>query len=102
MKPEVAYFLAENGKRTSVFVIDIPDATHLPRIAEPWFLAFNAEFESTPAFIPAEMEKIVPPIEAAVRSTPSPPAPVRRLTASRPDPAALRPSPSGSRPPGHR
>lgn len=48
-------------------MIDIPDATHLPRIAEPWFLAFNAEFESTPAFIPAEMEKIVPTIEAAVK-----------------------------------
>ena len=28
---------------------------------------FNAEFESTPAFIPAEMENIVPTIEAAVK-----------------------------------
>ncbi len=67
LKPEAAYFIAENGKRTALLIVDIPDSTHLPRIAEPWFLAFNAEVEATPAFTPADMEKIMPTIEAAVK-----------------------------------
>ena len=67
LKPEGAYFIAENGKRTAPLFVDIPYSTHLPRLADPWFIAFKAEVEITPAFIPADMEKIMPTIEAAVK-----------------------------------
>ena len=45
LKPEAVYFVAEGGKRTVLLVIDLPDASHLPRVAEPFFLAFNATVE---------------------------------------------------------
>ncbi|MCA9809856.1 MAG: hypothetical protein KC473_05935, partial [Candidatus Dadabacteria bacterium] len=44
-KPESIYFIADNGERTAVFVVDINDASDIPRIGEPWFLAFDAALE---------------------------------------------------------
>ncbi|SRR5216683_5152627 len=37
-KPEAAYFIADGGRRTGLLIIDITDASDIPRIAEPWFL----------------------------------------------------------------
>ena len=48
-KPEAAYFVAYNGKRTAFLFLDLQEPSQLPAIAEPWFLAFNADFEATPA-----------------------------------------------------
>jgi hypothetical protein len=48
-KPEAAYFISEGGRRTGILIIDIKDASDIPRIAEPWFLALNASVEATPA-----------------------------------------------------
>ncbi len=48
-KPEAAYFAAFNGKRTAFLFLDLQEPSQLPAIAEPWFLAFNADFEATPA-----------------------------------------------------
>ena len=42
IKPESVYFAAKNGQRTSIMVVDVNDASQLPCIAEPLFLAFNA------------------------------------------------------------
>jgi len=35
-KPEAAYFLPENGKRTGILIIDIQDASEIAAIVEPW------------------------------------------------------------------
>jgi hypothetical protein len=67
-KPEAAYFIAEGGQRTGILIIDMADASDLPRIAEPWFLALNASIEVTPAMIPEDLEKAAPAIEQAVRA----------------------------------
>jgi hypothetical protein len=67
-KPEAAYFIAEGGRRTGILIIDMADASDLPRIAEPWFLALNASIEATPAMIPADLEKATPAIEQAVKT----------------------------------
>jgi hypothetical protein len=67
-KPEAAYFIAENGKRTAILVMNMDDASQLPAIAEPWFLAVNAGIEVTPAMIAADLQKAGPAIERAVKA----------------------------------
>lgn len=47
-KPEAAYFMAHNGRRCAVLIVDLPDATKIPSLAEPWFLTFNADIEVQP------------------------------------------------------
>lgn len=54
-KPEAAYFVAVDGKRTAFLVLDIQDASEIPAIAEPWFLAFNARLTITPAMSPEDL-----------------------------------------------
>ncbi len=44
------------------------DVSELPAIAEPWFLAFNAEIEATPAMTPEDLMKAGPDIEEAVKN----------------------------------
>ncbi len=66
-KPEAAYFLAEDGKRTALLFLDMDDTSQLPAIAEPWFLAFNASIEATPAMVAADLDKAGPAIEQAVK-----------------------------------
>jgi hypothetical protein len=66
-KPEAAYFVAEGGKRTALLFLDIQDVSQLPALAEPWFLAFNAAVEVTPAMTVADLAKAGPAIEKAVR-----------------------------------
>src|SRR6266702_3298502 len=66
-KPEAAYFIADCGRRTDLLFIYITDASDIPRIAEPWFLALNASIEATPAMIPVYLQKAAPAIEQAVK-----------------------------------
>jgi len=66
-KPEAAYFVASNGKRTGLLFVDLQESSQIPAIAEPWFLAFNASFEATPAMLPEDLEKAGPGIEKAAK-----------------------------------
>ena len=66
LKPEAAYFVAEGGQRVAHMVINVDDPAQLPAIAEPWFLAFEAEVELTPAFTPEEMPGALGAVEEAV------------------------------------
>jgi hypothetical protein len=66
-KPEAAYFLASNGKRCGLLVLDLKEASQIPALAEPWFLAFNASIEIQPVMTPADLAKAGPAIEAAVK-----------------------------------
>ena len=66
-KPEAAYFTAEGGTRGATIVVNIDDASEIPALAEPWFLAFNAKVEVLPAMILEDLEKGGPGIENAVK-----------------------------------
>jgi hypothetical protein len=65
-KPEAAYFTDENGQRAAFLFLDMKDASQIPAIAEPWFLAFNASVEFRPVMVLEDLAKASPTIEAAV------------------------------------
>jgi len=56
-KPEAAYFTAKDGKRGAYIIVNIANASDIPRLAEPWFLNFNATVEIMPAMIPEDLQK---------------------------------------------
>ena len=66
-KPESAYFVASQGQRTALLFLDIQDVSQIPSLAEPWFLAFNADVELTPAMTVEDLAKAAPSIEKAVK-----------------------------------
>ena len=56
-KPEAAYFSERDGKRGCVLIIDLQGPSDVPRLAEPWFLSFNAEVEFRICMLPEELGK---------------------------------------------
>jgi uncharacterized protein DUF3303 len=56
-KPEATYFSAEDGKRGGYLVVNIANASELPRYAEPWFLQFDATVEFLPVMTPEDLGK---------------------------------------------
>ncbi len=67
LKPEAAYFLAEKGKRTAFLIVDMQDASQIPAVAEPWFLACNASVSFQPVMLAEDLERAGPAIEQAVQ-----------------------------------
>ena len=67
LKPEAVYFTDDNGQRTGFLFIEMQNASQIPAIAEPWFLAFNASVEIHPIMVPDDLAKAVNSIEAAVK-----------------------------------
>lgn len=54
-KPEAAYFMDHNGRRSAVLIMDLPESSKIPSIAEPWFLTFNADVEMHPVMTPQDL-----------------------------------------------
>jgi hypothetical protein len=57
LRPEAAYFLAERGVRTALYVVDLKDQSEVPVIAEPFFLALNAAVEFVPVMNADDLKK---------------------------------------------
>jgi len=55
-KPESVYFTELNGRRTAILVVDLPDASKIPALAEPWFLTFEADVQVHPAMTPDDLK----------------------------------------------
>jgi len=66
LKPEAVYFYAEQGKRTALLILDLADASQIPAVSEPFFLAMNAAVEIYPVMIPEDLQKAVPAVAKAV------------------------------------
>jgi hypothetical protein len=67
LKPEAVYFTDDNGQRTAFLFLEMQDASLIPTIAEPWFLAFNASIEIHPVMTPEDLAKAGNAIEQAVK-----------------------------------
>jgi hypothetical protein len=57
LQPEAAYFTDHHGKRSAILVVDLPDASKIPALAEPWFLTFSADVELRFVMEPEDLEK---------------------------------------------
>lgn len=66
-KPETVYFTEMNGFRTGLLFINLADASQIPALCEPWFLAFNARVECRPVMTPEDLAKAGPAIEKAAK-----------------------------------
>ena len=55
--PEAAYFFAEHGRRTAMFVIDLKDPSQIPSIAEPFFRELNASVTFLPVMNADDLKK---------------------------------------------
>src|SRR6266850_2354596 len=67
LKPEAVYFTDNNGQRSGFIFLEMQDASQIPAIAEPWFLAFNASVEIHPVMIPDDLARAGGAIENAVK-----------------------------------
>jgi hypothetical protein len=57
IKPESVYFTELCGKRTAVMVVELPDASKIPALAEPWFLGFEADVQIHPCMTPEDLKR---------------------------------------------
>jgi hypothetical protein len=55
VKPEHAWFSERNGKRGGILIVNVDSPSDVPRLAEPWFLALNAEVEFRIAMTPEDL-----------------------------------------------
>ena len=68
LKPEAAYFLADNnGCRSASIVFDLADTSQIPSVAEPWFLAFNAKVSIRPVMTSKDLANAGQGIAKAVK-----------------------------------
>ncbi len=57
IKPEAVYFTEQNGQRSALLIVDLPDASKIPALAEPWFLTFEANIEMHPVMLPEDLKR---------------------------------------------
>jgi hypothetical protein len=67
LKPEAVYFTDDNGQRAAFIFLEMKDASQIPAIAEPWFLAFDASIEIHPVMVPEDLNRAGAAIENAVK-----------------------------------
>ncbi len=57
LKPEATYFTELTGLRTAILIVDLPDASKIPAVVEPWFLTFEADVEIRPVMTPEDLQR---------------------------------------------
>jgi len=67
LKPEATYFVALGGKRTGLFFVNIDEPSQMVALAEPFFIAFNADVEFLPAMTPEDLAKAGPDFERVAK-----------------------------------
>jgi hypothetical protein len=57
IKPEAAYFGERDGRRGCELIVDVQSPSDVPRLAEPWFLNFDAQVEFRICMLPEDLAK---------------------------------------------
>jgi hypothetical protein len=57
IKPEAVYFTEQNGQRGAMLIVDLPDPSKIPALAEPWFLTFEADVEFRVVMSPDDLKR---------------------------------------------
>lgn len=57
IEPEAVYFSEQDGKRGGTLVVNVKDPSEVPKLAEPWFLTFNAEVRFRIAMTPEDLAR---------------------------------------------
>ncbi|MER5307789.1 hypothetical protein ABT034_08370 [Streptomyces sp. NPDC002773] len=57
LRPEAAYFGAENGCRTAYLFFDLADPSRMPKISEPFFMELGAKISYTPVMDREDLSK---------------------------------------------
>jgi hypothetical protein len=57
IKPEAVYFTEQNGHRGAIIAVEVADSSKIPGLAEPWFLAFDAQVRFHIAMTPDDLKK---------------------------------------------
>ena len=60
--------LPRAAREPESLIVNLDKESDIPRFAEPWFLAFNASVELTPAMTPEDLAAAASDLEAAVKS----------------------------------
>jgi len=55
IKPEAAYFGEREGKRGGILIVDVAQPSDVPRLAEPFFLNFEASVEFRVCMVPQDL-----------------------------------------------
>jgi hypothetical protein len=55
-KPEAAYLTSKDGKRGGFLIVNVSHTAEIRRLAEPWFLTFDAAVEFMPAMVPEDLQ----------------------------------------------
>ena len=68
LKPEAAYFVAtDSGERCAVIVFDMKESSERPKVAEPWYLAFNAQVTVRPVMTVEDLAAAGPGFQRAIK-----------------------------------
>ncbi|MCX5049882.1 MULTISPECIES: DUF3303 family protein [unclassified Streptomyces] len=57
IKPEAAYFTADEGRRTAFMVFDMQESSQMPAFSEPFFLNLDAKISYTPVMNLEDVQK---------------------------------------------
>ena len=67
IRAKEAFFAVNGGQRTMYILVEVSDASRLPAIVEPFWLAFEASIECTPVLTAKDFQKAAPDIERAAK-----------------------------------
>jgi hypothetical protein len=56
IKPEAVYFTEQHGMRSAIVIVDLPDPSKIPSLAEPFFLTFEASVEMHVVMSPDDLK----------------------------------------------
>jgi hypothetical protein len=57
IKPEAVYFTEQQGQRSAILIVNLPDPSKIPVLAEPWFLTFAADVQFHVVMSPKDLKK---------------------------------------------